>query len=83
MKLPMLSAQEVQARLDVLRSTHADLEQRLKELDRHLSLSPAEQTERANLKKAKLQVKDDILHLQHLQRTMEPAPPPQVAATTH
>ena len=84
MKLPTLSASEVQARLDVLRSTHADLEQRLKELDRHLSLSPAEQTERANLKKAKLQVKDDILHLQHLQRSMEPAPPPQVAtATTH
>ena len=81
MKLPALLPSEVQARLDVLRSTHADLEQRLKELDRHLSLSPAEQTERANIKKAKLQIKDDILHLQHLQRAMEPPPPPQVNAT--
>ena len=83
MKLPMLSPQEVQSRLDVLRSTHADLEQRLKELDRHLSLSPAEQTERANIKKAKLAVKDDILHLQHLQRAIEPTPPPQVVNATH
>ena len=69
MKLPTLSPQETQARLEVLRSTHADLEQRLKELDRHLSLSPSEQTERANIKKAKLQIKDDILRLSHqLQR---------------
>jgi uncharacterized protein YdcH (DUF465 family) len=69
MKLPTPSAQETQARLEVLRTTHADLEQRLKELDRHLSLSPSEQTERANLKKAKLQIKDDILRLSHqLQR---------------
>ncbi len=83
MKLPALSPQEVQARLDVLRNTHADLEQRLKQLDRHLSLSPAEQTERANIKKAKLQIKDDILHLQHLQRAMEPPPPPQVVNATH
>jgi uncharacterized protein YdcH (DUF465 family) len=69
MKLPTLPPQETQARLEVLRSTHADLEQRLKELDRHLSLSPQEQTERANIKKAKLQIKDDILRLSHqLQR---------------
>jgi uncharacterized protein YdcH (DUF465 family) len=69
MKLPALSPQETQARLEVLRTTHADLEQRLKELDRHLSLSPSEQTERANIKKAKLQIKDDILRLSHqLQR---------------
>jgi hypothetical protein len=64
-----LSPAEVQARLEVLRSTHADLEQRLHQLDRHLSLSPAEQTERANLKKAKLVIKDSILRLSHqLQR---------------
>ena len=69
MKLPTLAPQEAQSRLEVLRTTHADLEQRLTELDRHLSLSPAEQTERANLKKAKLQIKDDILRLSHqLQR---------------
>jgi uncharacterized protein YdcH (DUF465 family) len=68
MKLPPLSPQDVQARLEVLRTTHADLEHRLKALDRHLSLSPAEQTERANLKKAKLQIKDDILRLSHQQQ---------------
>ncbi len=68
MKLPMLSLQDAQSRLEVLRSTHADLEQRLRELDRHLSLSPAEQTERANIKKAKLQIKDDILRLSHQQQ---------------
>ncbi len=76
MKHLQLSPAEVQARLEVLRTTHADLDKRLQELDRHLSLSPAEQTERANLKKAKLQIKDDILHLQHLLRTA--APPPTV-----
>ena len=71
MKLSALSANEVQARLDVLRKTHADLEQRLKQLDRHLSLSPSEQTERANIKKAKLQIKDDILHLTHQLRAID------------
>jgi uncharacterized protein YdcH (DUF465 family) len=75
MKLPMLSPQQAQARLEVLRSTHADLEQRLKELDRHLSLSPAEQTERANIKKAKLQIKDDILRLSHLLSATAPKVP--------
>jgi uncharacterized protein YdcH (DUF465 family) len=65
MKQPTLSPLEVKAKLDVLRTTHADLELRLRELERHLSLSPAEQTERANIKKAKLQIKDDILHLTH------------------
>ncbi len=54
---------ELQARLDQLKSEHARLEMRLKELDRHLSLSPEEQVERARIKKAKLQLKDDIQHL--------------------
>jgi uncharacterized protein YdcH (DUF465 family) len=48
-----------------LHAEHERLELRLRELDRHLSLSPEEQTERANLKKAKLLVKDDLLHLSH------------------
>jgi uncharacterized protein YdcH (DUF465 family) len=55
----------VSVRLDELRSEHARLESRLKELDRHLSLSPDEQRERAELKKAKLQLKDSMLHLSH------------------
>jgi hypothetical protein len=65
MKLPALSPNEVKSRLETLRSTHADLEQRLKALDRHLALSPEEEIERANIKKAKLQIKDDILRLSH------------------
>jgi uncharacterized protein YdcH (DUF465 family) len=56
---------DLKAHLDRLRTEHAKLEMRLKELERHLSLSPEEQMERVNLKKAKLQLKDDILHLQH------------------
>jgi hypothetical protein len=49
--------------LDGLKQRHEDLERRLATLDRHLSLTSAEQTERAHLKKEKLQVKDRILVL--------------------
>jgi uncharacterized protein YdcH (DUF465 family) len=49
--------------LDRLKNEHAKLEARLRELDRHLSLSPAEELERAAIKKHKLQLKDDMLHL--------------------
>ena len=51
-------------RLEALKSEHARLELRLAELERHLSLSPDEQRERAEIKKAKLQLKDTMLHLQ-------------------
>jgi uncharacterized protein YdcH (DUF465 family) len=51
------------SRLEALRSEHARLEMRLAELERHLSLSPDEQRERAEIKKAKLQLKDTMLHL--------------------
>lgn len=51
-------------RLTELRQEHHRLELRLAELERHLSLTPAEQVERANLKKAKLLLKDDIAHLE-------------------
>ena len=51
------------ARLADLRSEHARLELRLLELERHLSLSPEEQRERAEIKKAKLQLKDSMLRL--------------------
>jgi uncharacterized protein YdcH (DUF465 family) len=46
--------------LDGLRQRHQDLEKRLAAIDRHLSLTTAEQTERALLKKEKLRVKDRI-----------------------
>ena len=52
------------SRIEALRSEHARLEMRLAELERHLSLSPDEQRERAEIKKAKLQLKDTLLHLQ-------------------
>jgi len=52
------------ARLEELRTEHARLELRLAELERHLSLSPDEQRERAEIKKVKLQLKDTMLHLQ-------------------
>lgn len=44
--------------LDGLRQRHHDLEKRLAFLERHPSLTPAEQQERARLKKEKLWVKD-------------------------
>ena len=68
--MPMKTASEVQATLAKLRDEHARLEMRLKELDRHLSLSPEEQLERSTLKKTKLQLKDDILHWTHQQRLL-------------
>jgi len=56
----VLDAQASTHELDGLRQRHQDLEKRLAALDRHLSLTAAEQTERARLKKEKLQVKDRI-----------------------
>jgi len=49
--------------LDGLKQRHQDLEKRLAALDRHLSLTTAEQAERVLLKKEKLRVKDRILLL--------------------
>ncbi len=63
--MKQVAVSDVQAHLDQLHNEHAKLEMRLRELEHHLSLSPEEQMERVNLKKAKLQLKDDILHLQH------------------
>ena len=60
-----ISPVDVQARLELHKLEHAKLEIRLKELDRHLSLTPDEQVERARIKKAKLQLKDQLMHLQH------------------
>jgi hypothetical protein len=46
--------------LVALRERHGEIERRLTELDRHLSLTPDEQLERARLKKEKLRGKDRI-----------------------
>jgi len=51
-------------RLDALRAEHASLEARLRALDGHLTLTTDEQAERVRLKKAKLQLKDDIAKLE-------------------
>lgn len=43
-----------------LRERHSEIERRLSELERHISLTPEEQVERAGLKKEKLRSKDRI-----------------------
>ena len=49
--------------LEELRRRHEELKLRLAVLDRHLSLTTAEQDERARLKKEKVLIKDRILIL--------------------
>jgi uncharacterized protein YdcH (DUF465 family) len=46
-----------------LRERHGELERRLSELERHLSLTPDEQVERSRLKKEKLRTKDELQRL--------------------
>jgi uncharacterized protein YdcH (DUF465 family) len=46
-----------------LRERHGELERRLAELERHLSLTPDEQIERSVLKKEKLRTKDLLQRL--------------------
>ena len=46
-----------------LQERHEELERRLAELERHLSLTPEEQVERSQLKKEKLRTKDELTRL--------------------
>jgi len=46
-----------------LTAQHRELEARLKDLDKHLALTPTEQVEYARLKKEKLRTKDRIFRL--------------------
>ena len=46
-----------------LKERHGELERRLAELERHLSLTPDEQMERSRLKKEKLRTKDELQRL--------------------
>ena len=46
-----------------LKERHGELERRLAELERHLSLTPEEQIERIRLKKEKLRTKDELQRL--------------------
>ncbi|MCG8417407.1 MAG: YdcH family protein [Proteobacteria bacterium] len=47
-----------------LTDEHRALKARLRELDKHISLTSAEQVERAQLKKMKLRTKEKLLRLQ-------------------
>jgi len=57
--------------LDVveLKQRHEALERQLAALERHLSLTPAEEIERARLKKEKLLLKDRLFALTATERT--------------
>ena len=46
--------------IDQLTARHRELKQRIRELDRHLSLTSAERVEYTRLKKLKLRTKDRI-----------------------
>jgi uncharacterized protein YdcH (DUF465 family) len=46
-----------------LKERHGELERRLAQLERHLSLTPDEQVERIRLKKEKLRTKDELQRL--------------------
>ena len=50
--------------LDELNEEHRAIKARIRELDKHLSLTSAEQVEYVQLKKLKLRTKDRILMLQ-------------------
>jgi len=49
--------------VDRLKARHDEIEKRLTELERHLSLTPDEQIERSQLKKEKLRAKDRLTQL--------------------
>ena len=53
-----------QEEFEQLTFQHRQLDARLKELDKHLSLTPSEQVEYARLKKEKLRTKDRMHRLQ-------------------
>ena len=53
-----------------LKARHDEIEKRLSELERHLSLTPEEQIERSQLKKEKLRAKDRLVQLSAAPRTL-------------
>jgi uncharacterized protein YdcH (DUF465 family) len=66
---PFVSLREPQStafqfRLSVAEARHRELDTRLKQLGRHAFLTPAEQREILELKKRKLQLKDEVTALQ-------------------
>jgi hypothetical protein len=57
------AAVSTEDQLTELTAQHRELEARLKDLDKHLALTPSEQVEYARLKKEKLRTKDRIFRL--------------------
>ena len=57
------TAEGVEVEMARLRARHDEIEKRLSELERHLSLTPDEQVERSQLKKEKLRAKDRLTWL--------------------
>ena len=57
------TGQDVAGEMIRLKARHRDIERRLAELERHLSLTADEQVERARLKKEKLWSKDRMAAL--------------------
>ena len=49
--------------VESLKARHDEIEKRLSDLERHLSLTPDEQIERSQLKKEKLRTKDRLAQL--------------------
>ena len=76
---PSAPAAEIAAleeRLQVLRVEHRALDQRLQELDKHLSLTPLEQQEVARIKKQKLHKKDEISRIEGMLVQLKKQPTP-------
>jgi uncharacterized protein YdcH (DUF465 family) len=59
----MGAGDEAGAEMSRLKARRDEIEKRLSELERHLSLTPDEQVERSQLKKEKLRTKDRLTHL--------------------
>lgn len=55
--------QDRQSKIERLSDEHRTLKARIRELDKHISLTTAERVERAQLKKLKLRTKDQLLRL--------------------
>lgn len=60
----------VETERQLLKARHDEIEKRLSELERHLSLTPDEQIERSQLKKEKLRAKDRLVQLSAVPRTI-------------
>ena len=56
--------QDRQEQISQLADEHRALKARIRELDKHISLTSAERVERAQLKKMKLRTKERLLRLQ-------------------